>query len=124
SVIVGSPGTNQTVIALLSDRWGSMQAALKVPVGSSGDESIKRERDALLDPAVRGKAPPMLLAGSLAGRPVVVTGFVHGIPGGPRMGIPRVAEATVVAPSPSSSRYAAIEHPWIVDVASRHEPDL
>lgn len=80
AVLVGTPGPERSLVAILTDAQGRDRAVAKVAVGPGVAEGLRREEAALRDPAVAGHAPELQAVFELDGRPALLTTHLTGRP--------------------------------------------
>lgn len=116
--IVGTPGPEQTILVHLVDHLRRPRAVLKVAVDGAA-RGVQREIDALREPSLAGKVPPLLHAGTLEHRDAFVAGYVAGTPGRTDgRGIDQALRA-LPDPTPAAPWHALASHPWIAKLASQ-----
>lgn len=116
AIIVGTPGPCRSLVIRWIDTRGRPTVALKIEAAPRTVASIRRELQALADPALTGKVPELLWAGTFEHREGIATSHVEGRPGS--FGADGVVEAIAVLPTVTAETPAvpAHGHPWITRV--------
>ena len=113
AAIISTPIRTRSIVVCLADEGGRMVAVAKAGFRPEADASIRRQINALGSSEVRGKAPELLGAFEIEGRPAFVTSYVEGKPGSTSMAGIDEALSLQLDAREQAPRWSAVEHPWL-----------